>query len=145
MKFTSILVSALAACVSLVRVAAAPVTVELEKRTSPLPLHLRVPTIFYRGVTQRELAHIANYQKGHHPTFSYRRARFHIHGDAYTTASPNPAHKVWYLVTFKYTPNTVLKTKSFATGTDEWKLCVSNYARTKPATHYGLIEGPVSH
>ncbi|KAJ3493224.1 hypothetical protein NLJ89_g11068 [Agrocybe chaxingu] len=170
MKFASILISAFATvCVSLVSVGAVPVTVDLEKRTSPLPSRLHTPATFYRTVTQGKPVHMVDYQKGHHPTFSYCGDLDDTiaWGDAYTTTSPNPAHRFWYLVTFKYTPNQALKMKSFATGTDEWKkvslslatstqvldysddnvgqFCISNYAGATPATHCDLIEGPVSH
>ena len=68
MKFTTILASAFAACISVLSVAAVPVTVGLERRTTPpLPSHFHSSGTFYRAVTRGELAHIANYPKGGHP------------------------------------------------------------------------------
>jgi len=88
MKFTTILASAFAACISVLTVAAAPVTVELERRTTPpLPSHLHTSSTFYRAVTRGELAHIANYPKGGHPkSYAPVSGDFSHEGALYTFA-----------------------------------------------------------
>jgi len=76
MKFATIIVSALAACISFPVVAAAPVTVELERRAPGLASHLQGAGTFYRAVTRKEVPHIANYPKGKPP-----KDYLHIPGD----------------------------------------------------------------
>jgi len=76
MKFATIIVSTLAACISFLVVAAAPVTVELERRAPGLASHLQAAGTFYRAVTRKEVPHIANYPKGGHP-----KDYLHVPGD----------------------------------------------------------------
>ena len=76
MKFATIIVSALAACISVLVVAAVPVTVELERRTPGLAPHLQAAGTFYRAVTRKEVPHIGNYPKGGHP-----KDYLHVPGD----------------------------------------------------------------
>jgi len=77
MKFATIVVSALAACVSFLVVAAVPVTAELERLAPPaLAPHLQAAGTFYRAVTRKEVPHLGNYPKGGHP-----KEYLHIPGD----------------------------------------------------------------
>ncbi|KJA16298.1 hypothetical protein HYPSUDRAFT_91387 [Hypholoma sublateritium FD-334 SS-4] len=157
MKFTSILTSLFGACAVLLPVLAAPV--DLERRNTGVPSHIHYHSTFYRAVTGGELAHIHNYQPGHHPAtynpvpgdFAHGGALYvfadkhdaELWGDSFSSVALDKKKQTWYLVEFSYTPGHGLSTHSFHAGTEDWKNFVNgNYAGHSP--HIDIVEGPVS-
>ncbi|PPQ74011.1 hypothetical protein CVT24_012618 [Panaeolus cyanescens] len=168
MKLSALLYIAASACVSFTTVLATPCRGDFDFQLQSgdddlllanLPSHLGGQATFYRAVTGRERAVVAtNYPVGGHPAkpleiagdFSPNGAVYVFSdltqaikwGDGWSKGLPDPK---WYLVTFKYTPITGMKIKSFSSGTAEWKTFVNANYQSGGTSPYDAVEGPVSH
>ncbi|KAJ8502719.1 hypothetical protein ONZ45_g11504 [Pleurotus djamor] len=126
-----------------------------------VPVHLGRKSTFHRAVTKEELQLLTkNYPIGGAPlTHSKSGGDFTVEGTGglYVFDDEDEAvlfgrchsdlpSKTWpysYVVTFEYTPNTRLYTKSFTTDNDAWKKLIDNCA-AHVAHQFDIVEGPYS-